>query len=111
MKLNAEQQSKVQLSTTNPAKIAPAEPFIGRKPTTPLLATPMAARRPIQPMTKMNRVVVANPVAAVEVKKISTGLMLAQCYNSETDEEEEEEENSTGKSAKPVEVPAVIYGK
>lgn len=33
----------------------------------------------------------------VAVKKISTGLMLAQCYNSDTDSEnDDEDENSNG---------------
>lgn len=112
MIMNAEVHAKNQpASATNSLKpaSASAEAFIGRKPTAPLLATPISGR---VALPKPN-VVRSVPVpATAEVKKISTGLMLAQCYNSETDDEEEDDVDAeaTPKIEQPAVGVPVVYG-
>lgn len=88
MILNAEVHAKNQSSSANSSKPASADTFVGRKPAAPLLATPISGRI-VPPKANVVRPVLVP--ATVEVKKISTGLMLAQCYNSETDDEEDDD--------------------
>lgn len=112
MLMNVEVHAKNQANSSNSAKpptVSAAETFVGRKPAAPLLATPISGR--VAP-PKVN--VVRPPVvpATAEVKKISTGLMLAQCYNSETDDDEDEDVDAhpIPKVDPPKEAP-VVYGK
>lgn len=112
MLMNAEVHAKNQSSSSKSTKSTPAssDAFIGRKPTAPLLATPVSGRvAPPKPI-EIRPVMVP---ATAEVKKISTGLMLAQCYNSETDDEEDDDVEANTKPIilPPVEYPPVVYGK
>lgn len=111
MLMNTEVHAKNQLTAPNSSKanLGPPEAFAGRKPAAPLLATPTSGRL-MPPKASIVRPAVVP--ATAEVKKISTGLMLAQCYNSETDDEDDEDmdNNSKPKTDNRLEA-AVVYGK